>query len=115
MYILTSKERKVVYIMMQHVRIPCNQFFFSSLKSFYQNPVRFIDVVEVLALQTIGFSVQTIKGSALFDINSLFKSLFVAGSGTKAKECVSNCNGFLCAIITNYHIYPILEGRIHRD
>jgi hypothetical protein len=48
---------------MQH-RKNSQSAIFSSLKVlFYWNPVRFIDAfVEVLALQTIGFSVQTIKG-----------------------------------------------------
>jgi hypothetical protein len=49
--------------MMQHMTgIPAISYF-SSLKLYFtENPVRFIDAFVVLALQTIGFSVQTIKG-----------------------------------------------------
>jgi hypothetical protein len=62
MYILTSKERKCLFNNATHDRI-LQSAIFSSLKVlFYWNPVRFIDAfVEVLALQTIGFS-QTIRG-----------------------------------------------------
>jgi hypothetical protein len=66
MYIWNSKARKVVYLTMQHITgIPRNQLFFSSLEDTIlpENPVRFIDAfVEALALQTLGFSVQTSKG-----------------------------------------------------
>jgi hypothetical protein len=65
MYISNSKARKVVYLVMQHTyRNPRNQMFFSSLEDTIslENPVRFIDAfVEALSLQTLGFSVQTIK------------------------------------------------------
>jgi hypothetical protein len=67
MYISNSKARKVVYLVMQHITgIPRNQLFFSSLEDILpENPVRFIDAfVEALSLQTLGFSVQTIKGKA---------------------------------------------------
>jgi hypothetical protein len=51
--------------MMQHITgIPRNQF---SLEDTIlpENPVRFIDAfVEALSLQTLGFSVQTIKGKS---------------------------------------------------
>jgi hypothetical protein len=62
---LNSKARKVVYLMMQHITgIPRISYFFSSLEdtilpktcSFYRC------FVEALSLQTLGFSVQTIKG-----------------------------------------------------
>jgi hypothetical protein len=64
MYILTRKEKVSIY---DHNTLTGNSqsAIFSSLKVllFYWNPVRFIDAfVEVLALQTVRFSVQTIKG-----------------------------------------------------
>jgi hypothetical protein len=79
MYILTSKARKVLYLMIQHITgIPRNQFFFSSLEDtiLSENPVRFIDAfVEVLSLQILGFSVQTIKreGRPSFDTKIFLK------------------------------------------
>jgi hypothetical protein len=55
--------------MMQHITgIPRNQLFFSSLEDTIlpENPVRFIDAfVEALSLQTLGFSVQNIKGGVV--------------------------------------------------
>jgi hypothetical protein len=52
--------------MIQHITgILRNQLFFSSLQDIIlpENPARFIDAfVESLSLQTLGFSVQTIKG-----------------------------------------------------
>jgi hypothetical protein len=65
MYISNSKARKVVYLMMQHITGISQSAFFSSLEDTIlpENPVRFIDAfVEALSLQTLGFSVQTIKG-----------------------------------------------------
>jgi hypothetical protein len=63
MFISNSKARKYIYVT-QHHRIPAISYF-SSLEDTIlpENPVRFIDAfVEALSLQTLGFSVQTIKG-----------------------------------------------------
>jgi hypothetical protein len=65
--------------MMQHIiGIPRNQLFFSSLEDTIlpENPVRFIDAfVEALSLETLGFSVQSIKAEACpsFDIKIFLK------------------------------------------
>ncbi|TDE00655.1 hypothetical protein [Flavobacterium hiemivividum] len=59
------KGRKVVYLMMQHITgIPRNQMVFSSLVDMVlpDNLVRFVDAfVETLSLQTLGFTIQTLK------------------------------------------------------
>jgi hypothetical protein len=50
--------------MIQHITgISRNQLFFSSLQDIIlpENPARFIDAFVELSLQTLGFSVQTIK------------------------------------------------------
>jgi hypothetical protein len=65
MYISNNKTRKVVCVMITHHRNSAQSAIFSSLQDIYlpENPARFIDAfVESIALQTLGFSVQTIKG-----------------------------------------------------
>jgi transposase len=87
---------------MQHITgIPRNQLFFSSLEDTIlpENPVRFIDAfVEALALQTLGFSVQTIKreGRPSFE-TKIFLKIYLYGylNGLRSarkleKECARN-------------------------
>jgi hypothetical protein len=65
MYISNNKTRKVVCVVIQHITgIRAISYFFLVYKTFLpENPARFIDAfVEALSLQTLGFSVQTIKG-----------------------------------------------------
>jgi transposase len=70
--------------MIQHITgIPRNQLFFSSLQDIIlpENPARFIDAfVESIALQTLGFSVQTIKGEGRpsFD-TKIFLKIYLYG------------------------------------
>jgi transposase len=84
MYISNNKTRKVVCVMIQHITgIPRNQLFFSSLQDIIlpENPARFIDAfVESIALQTLGFSVQTIKGEGRpsFD-TKIFLKIYLYG------------------------------------
>jgi hypothetical protein len=63
MYILTSKERKGVYLIMQHMTgIPAISYFFSSLKPFTEPRSFYRCFCRSISITTIGFSVQTIKG-----------------------------------------------------
>jgi hypothetical protein len=67
MYISNNKARKVVYLVMQHITgIRAISYFFLVYKTHFTGKSRsFIDAfVEALSLQTLGFSVQTIKGKA---------------------------------------------------
>jgi transposase len=103
--------------MMQHITgIPRNQMVFSSLEDTIlpENPVRFIDAfVEALSLETLGFTVQTIKreGRPSFD-TKIFLKIYLYGylNGLRSsrkleKECARNIElqWLLCAIIPNYH------------
>lgn len=66
--------------MMQHITgIPRNQMVFSGLEDTIlpENPVRFIDAfVKALSLETLGFSVQSIKaeGRPSFDTKIFLKN-----------------------------------------
>jgi transposase len=68
----------------QHITgISRNQLFFSSLQDIIlpENPARFIDAfVEAISLQTLGFSVQTIKrkGRPSFD-TKIFLKIYLYG------------------------------------
>jgi hypothetical protein len=70
--------------MMQHIiGLPRNQIVFSSLEDtiLAENPVRFIDAfVEALSLETLGFSVQSIKAEARpsFD-TKIFLKIYLYG------------------------------------
>jgi hypothetical protein len=78
MYISNSKARKVVYFDATHHRNSSQSAIFSSLEDTIlpENPVRFIDAfVEALSLQTLGFSVQTIKGVRALILKSFLKSI----------------------------------------
>jgi len=102
---------------MQHITgLPRNQMVFSSLEDTIlpENPVRFIDAfVEALSLETLGFSVQSIKaeGRPSFD-TKIFLKIYLYGylNGLRSsrkleKECARNIElqWLLCAIIPNYH------------
>ena len=102
---------------MQHITgIPRNQMFFSSLENPISpdNPIRFIDAfVDILALHSLGFSVQTIKneGRPSFD-TKVFLKIYLYGylNGLRSsrkleKECVRNIElqWLLCGIVPNYH------------
>lgn len=102
---------------MQHITgLPRNQMVFSSLEDTIlpENPVRFIDAfVEALSLETLGFSVQSIKGEGRpsFD-TKIFLKIYLYGylNGLRSsrkleKECARNIElqWLLCAIIPNYH------------
>ncbi|PKB15281.1 IS1182 family transposase [Flavobacterium sp. 5] len=102
---------------MQHVTgIPRNQMCFSSLEDTISldNPIRFIDFfVEILELNSLGFSVQTIKseGRPSFD-TTVFLKIYLYGylNGLRSsrkleKECVRNIElqWLLCGIVPNYH------------
>ena len=102
---------------MQHIiGIPRNQMFFSSLENPISpdNPIRFIDAfVDILALHSLGFSVQTIKneGRPSFD-TKVFLKIYLYGylNGLRSsrkleKECVRNIElqWLLCGIVPNYH------------
>jgi transposase len=81
MYISNSKARKVVYLMMQHItEFLAISYFFFRRHYFTRKPVRFIDAfVEALSLQTLGFSVQTIKeGRPSFD-TKIFLKIYLYG------------------------------------
>jgi transposase len=81
MYISNSKARKVVYFDATHHRNSSQSAIFSSLEDTIlpENPVRFIDAfVEALSLQTLGFSVQTIKGVRSFD-TKIFLKIYLYG------------------------------------
>jgi hypothetical protein len=90
--------------MMQLHRNSAISYFFSSLEdTILENPVRFIDAfVEALALQTLGFSVQTIKGKVASFNSKCFSNLFVwlsqrNQSGQDLERNVLEtlkCNGF---------------------
>ena len=103
--------------MMQHITgIPRNQMVFSSLEDTIlpENPVRFVDVfVEALSLQSLGFSMQTIKseGRPSFD-TKVFLKIYLYGylNGLRSsrkleKECTRNIElqWLLCGIVPNYH------------
>ena len=102
---------------MQHITgIPRNQMCFSSLEDTISpdNPIRFIDAfVDILALHSLGFSVQTIKneGRPSFD-TKVFLKIYLYGylNGLRSsrkleKECVRNIElqWLLCGIVPNYH------------
>ena len=102
---------------MQHITgIPRNQMSFSSLEDTISkdNPVGFIDAfVEALSLESLGFSVRTIKteGRPSFD-TKVFLKIYLYGylNGLRSsrkleKECVRNIElrWLLCAIVPNYH------------
>ena len=102
---------------MQHITgIPRNQMYFSSLEDTIspENPIRFIDAfVETIALESLGFSVQTIKieGRPSFD-TKVFLKIYLYGylNGLRSsrkleKECVRNIElqWLLCGIVPNYH------------
>lgn len=102
---------------MQHITgIPRNQMCFSSLEDTISidNPIRFIDAfVEILLLNSLGFSVQTIKseGRPSFD-TKVFLKVYLYGylNGLRSsrkleKECVRNIElqWLLCSIVPNYH------------
>ena len=102
---------------MQHITgIPRNQMCFSSLEDTIspENPIRFIDAfVETIALESLGFSVQTIKieGRPSFD-TKVFLKIYLYGylNGLRSsrkleKECVRNIElqWLLCGIVPNYH------------
>ena len=102
---------------MQHItRIPRNQMCLSSLEDTIspENPIRFIDAfVETIALESLGFSVQTIKieGRPSFD-TKVFLKIYLYGylNGLRSsrkleKECVRNIElqWLLCGIVPNYH------------
>ena len=65
---------------MQHISgIPRNQMCFSSLEDTIssENPIRFIDAfVAALSLETLGFSVQTIKIKGCFGFKTAYYSLY---------------------------------------
>jgi transposase len=103
--------------MMQHITgIPRNQMVFSSLEDTIlpENPVRFVDAfVEALSLQSLGFSIQTIKseGRPSFD-TKVFLKIYLYGylNGLRSsrkleKECTRNIElqWLLCGIVPNYH------------
>jgi transposase len=103
--------------MMQHITgIPRNQMVFSSLEDTIlpENPVRFVDgFVEALSLQSLGFSMQTIKseGRPSFD-TKVFLKIYLYGylNGLRSsrkleKECTRNIElqWLLCGIVPNYH------------
>ena len=102
---------------MQHITgIPRNQMSFSSLEDTIssENPIRFIDAfVETIAMESLGFTVQTIKteGRPSFD-TKIFLKLYLYGylNGLRSsrklkKECIRNLElqWLLCAIVPNYH------------
>jgi hypothetical protein len=67
MYI-SDKARKVVYLMMQHIRNSSQSAIFSSLEDtiFYRKPRSFYRCfVEALSLQTLGFLFKPLKGKVL--------------------------------------------------
>lgn len=103
--------------MMQHITgIPRNQMVFSSLEDTIlpENPVRFVDgFVEALSLQSLGFSMRTIKseGRPSFD-TKVFLKIYLYGylNGLRSsrkleKECTRNIElqWLLCGIVPNYH------------
>ena len=65
---------------MQHISgIPRNQMCFSSLEDTIssENPIRFIDAfVAALSLETLGFSVQTIKTKGCFSFKTTYYNLY---------------------------------------
>lgn len=102
---------------MQHITgIPRNQMSLSSLDDtiLSDNPIRFIDAfVEAIVLESLGFSVQTIKteGRPSFD-SKVFLKIYLYGylNGLRSsrkleKECVRNIElqWLLCSIVPNYH------------
>jgi transposase len=102
--------------MMQHITdLPRNQLFFSAFEDTIlpENPVSLIDTfVEALSLQTLSFTVQTIKGEGRpsFD-TKIFLKIYLFGylNGLRSsrkleKECARNTElqWLLCAIIPNY-------------
>jgi transposase len=117
MYISNIKARKVTYLIMQDITgIPRNQLFFSSLKDTIlpENHVSFIDAfVEALSLETLGFSVQTIRGEgrSSFDTKIFLKIYLyrylndLRSSRKLEKECARNIElqWLLCAMIHYYH------------
>jgi hypothetical protein len=79
-YIWNIKARKVVYLMMQHITgIPRNQMFFSSLEDTIlpENPAVLSMLCRSIILETLGFSVQSIKaeGRPSFDTKIFLKSI----------------------------------------
>jgi transposase len=82
MYISNNKTRKVVCVMIQHITESRAISYFSSLQDILpENPARFIDAfVESISLQTLGFSVQTIKrkGRLSFD-TKIFLKIYLYG------------------------------------
>jgi transposase len=113
--------------MIQHITgILRNQLFFSSLQDIIlpENPARFIDAfVESLSLQTLGFSVQTIKrkGRLSFD-TKIFLKIYLYGylNGLEPKKArkgvlaILNCNGFYAPSYSTTKAYPTLESKGHR-
>ncbi|WP_432221905.1 transposase [Flavobacterium sp. TMP13] len=102
---------------MQHITgILRNQMCFSSFEDTIssENPIRFIDAFSsALSLETLGFSVQRIKGEGRpsFD-KRIFLKLYLYSylNGFRSyrnleKECVRNIelHWLLCAIVPNYH------------
>jgi hypothetical protein len=113
MYISNSKARKVVYLMMQHITgIPQSAFFSSLEDTILPKPRSFYRCfVEALSLQTLGFSVQTIKGKVAraLILKSFLKFIVWVSKWLRPrkleKECARNIElqWLLCAIIPNYH------------
>jgi hypothetical protein len=81
MFISNSKARKVVYLMMQHITEFLAISFFSSLEdTILPKPRSFYRCfVEALSLQTLGFSVQTIKRKALSFDTKIFLKIYLYG------------------------------------
>ncbi|WP_238160829.1 MULTISPECIES: transposase [Flavobacterium] len=102
---------------MQHITgIPRNQMCFSSLEDTISadNPIRFIDAfAEAVALESLGFTVQTLKTEGRPSYNTkVFLKIYLYGylNGLRSsrkleKECVRNIElqWLLCAIAPNYH------------